>query len=142
MIIDHSKPPRGGHQKGLTLIEVLAAVSIFAIGIVAVGSMLISATRNNTTGNMITQATLLARNQLETLKNEIDITALELKTYYDPNNPINAQGQKGGIFTRTWKITAPSGLTTVRHIQVTVKTNQQGKNREVVLTSISGGNGI
>lgn len=56
--------------RGYLLIEALIALSIFAIGFLAVGKMVISATRNNTRSNIITQATLLATQKIEELKSQ------------------------------------------------------------------------
>jgi len=56
------------NSKGRTMVEVLIAMAIFAIGFLAVGSMVLSTTRNNTTGNIITIATMLAREKIEYLK--------------------------------------------------------------------------
>ena len=55
-------------SSGFTLIEVMIALAIFSIGILAVGSMQLWSTKNNTTGNVTTQATMLAREKIEFLK--------------------------------------------------------------------------
>ena len=52
---------------GFTLIEVLLAIAIFSIGILAVGSMQISAVNNNASARMRTEATLHAAEKMETL---------------------------------------------------------------------------
>jgi prepilin-type N-terminal cleavage/methylation domain-containing protein len=54
-------------SKGFTLIEVLLAIAVFAIGILAVGSMQISATGNNLSARQRTEATLLAAQEIEEL---------------------------------------------------------------------------
>ena len=41
-------------SRGFTLIEVMIALAIFSIGIMAVGSLQLSNYRNNTTGNITT----------------------------------------------------------------------------------------
>ena len=57
------------NEAGLTLIEVMISLAIFSIGILAVAQLQIWNVKNNTTGNISTQATLLARAKLEDLKN-------------------------------------------------------------------------
>jgi type IV pilus assembly protein PilV len=141
-----ARGPRSRHSigqdnNGYLMLEILIAVAIFSLGFLAVGTLIISTTRNNTTGNIITQATLLAAERLERLKDTPDITTLATGTYTDPNNPIGDQGNPGGIYTRSWTISDPLPNNTARPIQVRVSWNRLGQNRAVVLTTITRGNG-
>ena len=77
-------------DQGFTLIEILVAIGIFSIGILAIAQLQLWNIKNNTTGNITTMATMLARQQMETLKNEADITTLSSGS--DLNNPIDADG--------------------------------------------------
>jgi prepilin-type N-terminal cleavage/methylation domain-containing protein len=54
-------------SRGFTLIEVLIAMAIFSIGILAVGSMQLSATRGSSSARLSTEAVILAQSQAETL---------------------------------------------------------------------------
>jgi prepilin-type N-terminal cleavage/methylation domain-containing protein len=56
------------NKKGMSIIEVMMAMAIFAIGFLAIGTMVIWTTRNTTTGNIVTQATMFARERIEFLK--------------------------------------------------------------------------
>jgi type IV pilus assembly protein PilV len=132
-----SIPPEG--SKGFTLIEVLISMAIFSIGVLAVASMQSWSVRNTSSGNIMTMAAHLARAQMETLKSASDVTTLTNGA--SPNNPIDADENPGGIFTRTWVITPVSGLTDCRKIDVTVEWRRYGRSRSVVLSSISRGNG-
>jgi hypothetical protein len=129
----------GRDNNGYLILEILLAVAIFSVGFLAVGTLIISATRNNTTGNVITQATMLASERLELLKDTTDITTLVSGP--DPNNPIDYQGRPGGIYTRSWTISPLPADNTARRIQVRVSWNRLGQNRAVVLTTITRGNG-
>lgn len=55
------------NEKGFTLIEVLIAVAIFSIGILAVGSMQIGSTGRNTGARISTEASIWSRDQVESL---------------------------------------------------------------------------
>ena len=126
-------------DKGYMLAEALIAIAIFSIGFLAVSTLVVSATRNNTRGNMLTQANMLARQQLEELKNTIDIGSLDATTITEPG--LKANGDAGGIYTRTTTIADVLGSNTSRSIQVTVDWTWQGQNRSVVLRTITKGNG-
>jgi type IV pilus assembly protein PilV len=127
-------------QNGFSLIELLIAMSILAIGMLAAASMQYSAVRNNTSGNVGTQATMLAEAQLEMLKNqEIDSAALAPGDYSDPT-PIDENGNPGGIYNRSWRID-PLG-TSARRIAVTVQWNKFGGLRSVVVSSNTKGSGV
>jgi len=127
MKTDHRNTRLSKNKRGFTLLEAVMAMAIFSIGILAVGSMQLWNTKNNTTGNTTTQATMLARQKIEELKTVSDLTALA-----NGNDTI-------GIYTRTWE---PSNLTgTSRKLTVTVSWSRQGKNHSVELESVTRGNG-
>jgi prepilin-type N-terminal cleavage/methylation domain-containing protein len=127
-------------QKGFSLIELLIAMSILALGMLAAASMQYSAVRNNTTGNVSTQATMLAKSQLEMLKNkDIDSAALAPGDYSDPT-PIDGNGNPGGIFNRSWRIDSLG--TSARRIRVTVQWTKFGGPRRVEVRSNTKGSGV
>ena len=127
MKTDHRNTRLSKNKRGFTLLEAVMAMAIFSIGILAVGSMQLWNTKNNTTGNLTTQATMLARQKIEELKTVSDLTALA-----NGNDTI-------GIYTRTWE---PSNLSsTSRILTVTVSWSRQGKNHSVELESVTRGNG-
>ena len=115
------------NNRGFTLLEAVIAMGIFSIGILAVGSMQLWNTRNNSTGNFTTEATMLARQKIEELKTVSDLTAL-------------ANGSDTiGIYTRSW---VPSNLTaSSRILTVTVEWTREGNDRSVVLETVTRGNG-
>ena len=125
--------------KGFTILELLIAMSILAVGILGTTKMQWWTVRNNTTGNVITQANMLAQTQVETLKNQ-DISTLVPGTYYDSNNPVDENGGAGGIYNRSWAIANYSAFS--RQITLTVQWTRIGGTRRVVLTSLARGNGI
>ena len=56
-----------GNEKGFTLLEVIVAISILTIGLLAVASMQVSAIRGNALAFGITEATSWAADQMEKL---------------------------------------------------------------------------
>ena len=127
-------------KDGFSIIELLIAISVMALGMLAAASMQYSAVRNNTTGNTSTQATLLAKATLEMLKNqEIDSAALSVGDYVDPS-PVDASGNPGGIYNRTWRID-PLGASS-RRIMVTVEWTKFGRARRVIVRSNTMGGGV
>ena len=129
------------NQKGYMLIEALIAIAIFSIGFLAVATMVFSATRNNTKGNILTQANMLARQSLEQLKNTPDITTLPSALTTSTESGIDANGDPGGIYTRITTIEDTLGFNTSRAVEVTVDWTWQGQSRRVVMSTITKGNG-
>ena len=129
------------NTKGYMLVEALISIAIFSIGFLAVATLVFSATRNNTNGNLLTQANMLARQQLEKLKNTPDITILPSDPPTTTESGIDANGDPGGIYTRITTIKDILGFNTSRAIEVTVNWTWRGQSRSIVLTTITKGNG-
>lgn len=123
---------------GFSLIEVMFAMALFSIGLLAVATMQGTNVRNNTTGNITTQASMLARARLEQLKS-LNIAALAPGDFAEDSS-IDADGNPGGIYQRQWTIqtTAPD----LRKIQVIVSWTRDGQTRSVALTTVTRGGGI
>jgi prepilin-type N-terminal cleavage/methylation domain-containing protein len=131
-------------QDGFTLIELVVAMAILGMGMMAAVSMHFGTARNNTNGNIITQANMLAKTQLETLKNQ-NITALGQGGPFPSADLssiplINPDGQNGGIFRRYWTIENLG--TDARRITVTVEWGRFGSQRQVVISSNTKGSGV
>ena len=58
---------KSNNQSGFTIIEVMIAVSIFAIGFLAISSLQYTASRNNRTASEVTLAVTIATDRLESL---------------------------------------------------------------------------
>ena len=121
------------NNKGYMLVEALIAIAIFSVGFMAVATLVFSSSKNNISGNILTQANLFAREKMEELKSKTDLT--ELDTSVAPETV-------GGIFTRTWTASDPLTFGTSREIQVTVSWVSKGQNRRVVMKTITRGRGI
>ena len=124
----------GNTNHGFTLIEILIAMAVFSIGILAIGTLELSTSRNNTGGNILTQATMLARSKLEEKKREAD--AGTLSGIDETESNIDSQGNPGGIYTRECKVNSSGSAW---RIQVTVRWTRNGRNRSVVLNTLTKG---
>ncbi|MGD9096744.1 MAG: prepilin-type N-terminal cleavage/methylation domain-containing protein [Desulfobacterales bacterium] len=129
------------NESGFSIIEMLIALAILAVGMLAIGRMQLQTVRNTTNGNTITQATMLAQAKMEQVKNTEDITTLANEIETD----IDADGNPGGIYTRTTTITTPAAplddfLRTVR-VQVRWVT-VHGGDRTLTIDSVTHGQGI
>jgi type IV pilus assembly protein PilV len=67
---------RRSRDGGFTLVEVLVALSIFAIGLLAIAGMSVTSIKGNYTGGSLTAATTLAEGILEEILSR------------DPNDPL------------------------------------------------------
>ena len=89
-----------GLQKGFTLLEVLMAMAIFAIGILAIATMQISSTNGNATARKVSEASEYGQGQIESLMSGPFA------------NVVNGTTQTNG-YTITWTVTPianPAGL--------------------------------
>ena len=124
------------NQNGFSLIELLIAMAILALAMLAAATMQFSSVRNNTRGNIVTQATMLAKGKMEELKNTSDLTTLA----NGAENGVNATGQAGGIYNLSWTV-ANLG-TTARRITVTVQWTRGTQTRQISLSTNTRGNGV
>jgi prepilin-type N-terminal cleavage/methylation domain-containing protein len=129
---------RLSEQSGFTMIELLFAMAILAIGMLAAVALQLNTARNNTSGNLYTQANMLSMSQLEILKN-LDLGLLLPGAYNDPGT-IDENGQPGGIYSRSWTIT-DIGVG-ARALTVVVQWNHRGRTNRVEVSSNTRGNGV
>ena len=103
-------------ENGFTLIEVLIGVIILAIGVLAIAGMQITSTRGNSFSNNLMQASYVAQDRLEFLKN---------LPFTDPQiqNGSSGNGSKtisGVVFNWSYRVVANGD---VRTINLTVTWN-------------------
>ena len=123
------------YETGITLIEAVISMAIFAIGFLAITGLVIATTNNNTAGNRLTEATMLARTQVEYLK-ALPLDRLAAACL-DENEPeiINQ------IYARTCEVSKLGSTNTIRTIKVTVKWKKSGRLKQITLQTNTRGRG-
>ena len=104
-------------EKGFTLLEVLIAISIFAIGILAVGTMQISAINGNASARGHTEAATWAADRIERL---ISVPYASL---------ANGGPVVQGNYTIGWTVDPPVNNT--RTVRVVVRWTDRGRQKRV-----------
>ncbi len=115
-------------ERGFSLIEIVVALVLLSIGILAIAGMQMASVRGNFFSSNISQAALLALDQLETLKNQ-DITSADLR-----RGTHTPQAIPGTIFSRGWNVSDVPGTTSIS-ITMTV-TWSDPSNHSISLSTI------
>ena len=108
------------NTRGFTLLEVMVAMAIFAIGCLAVGSLQILAINANAGAREGTEAATQATDQLETL----------LALPYD--SIVNGGPVTRGAYTLSWNVADDTPLPDTKTITVTVNWHDRGSKSFVV----------
>jgi Tfp pilus assembly protein PilV len=109
MILGQALMKRRGSQAGMTLIEVMLAVSFLAVALVALLSMLAQGSVSVVAGGGQSKATAFARQMMEQLRNQP----------FAPGPANGADTPEPGI-TRSWSI-APTGPTVAPNRLATIQ---------------------
>lgn len=89
-------------QHGFTLLEVMIALAIFAVGILAVSAMQINSINQNAAARIQTEATTVATDAMERL------LALPYDhSQLDADVTLNPHSQVVGAYTVQWAVTTP-----------------------------------
>jgi len=112
-----------GTQRGLSVLEVMVAITLFLVIAAGLASTTVGSIRANATSRDLTAAAALVHDKMEQFRaldpaaNPADLAA---GSHNDPLNPVNALGQAGGIFNRSWAVVANSPTLGVSQVTVTV----------------------
>jgi len=117
-------------KKGFTLVEVLIAVSLFAVGLLAVARMLDTAIQYNSSARSITEATEIAHSQMEQLMNSPydDASLDEAFSPYGPNTIAN--------YNVSWTVRENVPMSAMKTISLSVAWNSRGENKSLTINSL------
>jgi type IV pilus assembly protein PilV len=109
-------------EDGFTLIEVLIALTIFAVGLLAVAAMQTSAIKMNSTAGKLTNLSTWGMDKIEELS-ALPYTDPWLETAGNPpgnDSAGNTHQEVSGDYTISWTVIDDNPLTSTKNITVTV----------------------
>ncbi len=128
---NHRKPRLRRRRRGVgfTMIEVMVALLLTAIAASGIIGLFMVQTRSSGYSRHSTEATILAQDEMERLR------AMNINAGSGSTSGLTELGQTGGIFTRSWSITASAGS----HLDVTVSVswNEDGNALPRTVTLVS-----
>ena len=113
-------------ERGVSLVEVLTALTLFAIVAAGLTVTTVSTTHSNTVSKTTAAASALVNDEIEQLRALDPATnpaALTAGTHSDPSNPLTGSGAANGSFTRTWTVTANTPGHGLSEVAVSVSWN-------------------
>lgn len=133
-------------EKGFSLIEILIAITVFAIGILALGKMQITSIKGNSFGNELTRAITLTQNKAEELtglpyddpltKDTNDNGIGGLDDTQSGNNVIADGNQVNGRYNISWNIANDYPINNTKTIRVIVTWSIRGNLKNTSITSM------
>ncbi len=116
------------NEKGASVVEIMVAVLIFSIGLVAAMRMLPQSSAHTTHSRNRTMAVNFAQEKIEELMAEgYEAADLAAGDHDDPNNPISNH------FNRTWTITDDTPIADMKLVSVSVSFPTSGADSSVTL---------
>jgi type IV pilus assembly protein PilV len=104
-----------GKSNGFTLIEILVALVILSISLLALAGLMATTTRNNAGGGHLTEAATFAQDTLERLRVS-PLSSIPVNV----DTADSAVGSTGITYTRSWRA-VPNASSTLDTINITVK---------------------
>lgn len=127
-------------SSGFSLLELLIALTIFAIGLLSISGMQITAIRGNSTANRLTQTSALAQSVLENMLARsttdplFNATLSDQDWDFDPSSSVDKSWPLGGgPYSAKYSIDIDTPVTNVAKVTVTVKGPQ---NRSITLSGL------
>jgi Tfp pilus assembly protein PilV len=116
-------------ERGSTFIEVLAATAVFAVVVIGLSPTLLNTRKVAELSKNQSVATTLAEDKVEQIRTLSAIAS-------GSDGPLNANGTSGGIFNRSWTVTANSPTTGVSRVEVVVTWRDRPSTSSVRLVTL------
>lgn len=139
------------NEGGFSLLEVLLAMGIMSIGLLAVLSLFLGTTTFNTNGNISTMANMVAQKKIEkvcTGKIKDPSSSLSKSTtdgFLISETNVNADGEiaaSGGIFTVETRVFNYTGDPDLKRVSVSVMWTRNGRSENITYSAVTRGNTI
>jgi type IV pilus assembly protein PilV len=122
----HQKRPALTRANGFTLIEILVALVILAIALLALAGLMVTTTKNSSFGSHMTEAATFAQDLLEQLRASPWANVV--------SGADQRTGSTGVNYNRNWNV-VPNPTGNQRWVNITVNWND-GVNRSISLLSV------
>lgn len=119
---------------GFSLIEILIAIVILSISLLALAGLMATTSRNTSFGGHITEAATFAQDRLERLR----VTTWDSIITTEPD-PISPVGSTGIVYTRNWTVVSNAN-DTLKTITITISWTDQAAHSFNLISAISNPN--
>lgn len=113
------------NSQGFTLVELMIALLVFAVGILAVAGLQVTSIRYNADAQRTSEASMFAQSKMEELM---------VMNYDAVVDSIAAETE--GIYSVTWSVVDDTPRTGAKEISVTVNWTSRGVNKTTTLNCI------
>lgn len=117
-------------ESGMTLVEVMFAITIFAIGILAAALMLGNSLTYSASAQRTTEASEIAQHRLEMLLSAPYLHA-DLDAATNPHGPVTV-----GDYSLTWKVAQDVPMPQLKTIRLSVAWKEHGEVKRLVVDAI------
>ena len=112
--------PRSARERGMTLVEVMIALIVLSVGILAIARLFPSATQGQLQNRMGTTASYYVQEKIEQL-NALTWTDASLTAGRHPTATTNENLGTSGAWQRYWVVTTKTGaMSALKQVTVTV----------------------
>lgn len=118
-------------ERGSSFVELLAAVTVFAIVVLGLSPSLLSTRKVAGLGRNQSIAATLAEDKIEQIRAQSSGVVSS-----GSDGPLNADGSSGGIFNRAWTVTPNTPLAGTSRVVVTVSWRDRPANSSVTLVTL------